>query len=71
MIFVDSSPFTQSFAYYNQDKEVEFIEVNRNSTIAELNINSCDVLIYTEDIPNLIKALQAAYNFWEKNNGRE
>lgn len=72
MIFVDQEErkSVNEFAYYNRDNEVESVKTYAGGTVTELTLDNRKVAIYSKDIPNLIKALQAAYNFWEKNNGK-
>lgn len=51
------------WGYDNEDGELECIEFAANEpSIQILCGDSPTSRIYTEDIPNLIKALQAAYN---------
>ena len=73
MIFVDQEEnrFDGKFGYTNKDGEIEFVKVwlAKVGALADINVDDKLVSVYAEDIPNLIKALQAAYNFWEKNNG--
>ena len=71
MIFVDQEErkSVNEFAYYNRDNEVEVVKTYAGGSVADLTLDNRTIHIYSEDIPNLIKALQAAYNFWKKNNG--
>jgi hypothetical protein len=58
-------PDKMEFAFSNQDGDVEYVYLEKGiAHIASIKVTGSDeVEVYFQDIPNLIKALQAAYNF--------
>ena len=55
----------EGFAYENQNGDIESVCFFREN-IVYVNINTYDpVQVYIKDIPNLILALQAAYDHWK------
>ncbi len=56
----------EGFVYCNKDGEDEF--VNLGSVVAEIVSTDSQCHIYYEDIPNLILALQAVYDYNLKGN---
>ena len=65
MIMVDEVVNNGTFGYTNKDGKVEFVKVFCGERITDFYVDDEDVSIYTEDIPKLIKALQAAKNYAE------
>ena len=67
MIMVDEkvgNKTEEKFGYTNQTGNTEYIEVRASeSSVKIVEADGDCVYIYNEDIPKLIKALQAAYNF--------
>lgn len=68
MIFVDKGNTNnhEVFAYHNKDGQVEFVEANISDPTADIRYGEDSNRlseIYYEDIPKLILALQAAYDF--------
>jgi len=59
MIMVDAD-LESKFGYTNADNEIEYVEVFPEF-YASLYTNGERLDVYIEDIPKLIKALQAAY----------
>jgi len=68
MVDEDTVKPTQ-WGYVNQDKDLETVTIDPNDTVvAKIELyGHHEVYIYTKDIPNLIKALQAACNSINKN----
>jgi hypothetical protein len=56
---------TTEFAFKNQDGDIEFVLVDKwEPEIVSIKLECSDVAcVYLKDVPLLIKALQAAYNF--------
>jgi uncharacterized protein involved in tellurium resistance len=50
----------EGFSYFNMYNEEEFVNVEGDDTVS-IRIDGNSVHIYDKDIPNLIRALQAAY----------
>ena len=65
MIMVDEVVNDGKFGYTNADGEIEFVKLHRGADLVDLYVYSGSVSIYTEDIPKLIKALQAAQKYAE------
>ena len=66
MIRVDEVVSGGNFGYKNKDGELEYVKVFCESArIVDFYIDGVIVSIYTEDIPKLIKALQAAEEYAE------
>lgn len=68
MIFVDNlnkSGVEESFAYTSTHDVVEYVYADTNASLVELKDEDGAPLskIFYEDIPKLILALQAAYDF--------
>lgn len=57
---VDSAP-TRGFGYENQDGKMEGV-VALHPGCVKLDMAGMSDRVYTEDIPNLIKSLQAIYD---------
>jgi hypothetical protein len=59
------SPDKMEFAFRNLDGDVEFVYVKKDMAhIASIKFAGAhEVEVYFQDIPMLIKALQAVYNF--------
>lgn len=55
------------FCYENKDGDTETVTVNVNNTKVAITDGSDEYLVYVDDIPNLIKALRAAYTYYEEN----
>ena len=55
----------EGFSYINKDGDEEFVSlpVGPSNVITLLFTDGEDVYIYKEDIPKLIKALEAVYNY--------
>lgn len=53
----------EGFSYLNKDNELEFVEVSTFDNTVNILTEGRTVIIYQEDIPNLIKALQSSYDF--------
>lgn len=53
---------TTQWGYTNADGLLEIVEVEGKSTVQILCEHEGVSRVYVNDIPNLIKALQAAYN---------
>lgn len=54
----------EGFSYINEDGDEESVSLPvgpRN--IVTISIERCDLVVYKEDIPKLIKALEAVYNY--------
>lgn len=60
----------EGFCYYNSDDIEEFVSIWSNCGVGVVDIitNTATVAIYTDDIPKLIKALQAAKAHIDKEN---
>ena len=64
---VDDKPeIISGYAYYNQDGVEEVVHLATDDDVIEINLDGNGtagaVYVYKKDVPNLIKALQAAYN---------
>lgn len=57
----------EGFSYLNKNGNEEYVKVE-NTNWANIFIIDGGVDVYYEDIPNLIKALQAAYDYAKENN---
>lgn len=57
-------PSFDGFSYINKDGKEESVEINLGIfDVVSINLYCCEKAhVYLEDIPNLIKALQATYN---------
>lgn len=66
MIMVDNDNLDGKFGYTNVEGDVEYVEVSENYpdavVIYNWNHNGLNE-VYVKDIPKLIKALQAAYDY--------
>lgn len=60
----------EGFCYYNSDDIEEFVSIRSKFGVGIVDIitNTDTVAIYTDDIPKLIKALQAAKAHIDKEN---
>jgi hypothetical protein len=65
--FVDQQEEVEGFAYTSLYGAIEIVEMG--GSVVEIQANHVNVEIYYEDIPNLIKALEAAHKHW-KTNGK-
>lgn len=68
MIMVDEDiMFDGKFGYKSLYGEIEYVEVLDKEGVKICDTNgSAMSVIYTEDIPKMIKALQAAYDYSKK-----
>jgi len=68
MIFVDGT-IDGSFVYYNNNREIEGVHIVSDEIFfwSGSTYTSVD-RIYIGDIPNMILALQAAYDNYKKDN---
>lgn len=54
----------KGFSYINKDGDEESVSLPvRPSNIVTISIDRCDSVVYKDDIPKLIKALEAVYNY--------
>ena len=62
---IDSNEKLEGFSYLNQDGDEETVSlpVGPSNVITLLFTDGEKVYIYKEDIPKLIKALEAVYNY--------
>ena len=60
----DEGPF-EGYVYLNNDGYDEYVEVSSSAAVKIVTYCGGNAVIYTEDIPKLIKALQMAYNYQE------
>ncbi len=58
----------EGFEYHNKDGESEYVHIDgRNcDVITVADSGAATIAIYTKDIPKLIKALQAAEQYWKE-----
>ena len=65
MIMVDEIANDGKFGYTNNDGDIEFVKSTHGWGIVDFHVDDNVVSIYKEDIPKLIKALQAAQKYAE------
>lgn len=54
----------EGFSYLNQDGDEESVSLPAGSSnIVTISIDRGDSVVYKDDIPKLIKALEAVYNY--------
>lgn len=54
----------EGFSYLNRDGDEEFVSLPVvPSNLSTISIDTGKVVVYKEDIPKLIKALEAVYNY--------
>ena len=68
MIMVDNTEASkkteEKFGYIDQTGGIDYVEVRASeNSVRIVEADGDCVYIYNEDIPKMIKALQAAYNF--------
>lgn len=56
----------EGFSYLNRDMDEEKVEIYSNDLVEIAASGDHRVAIFSEDIPKLIKALQAAYDHIQK-----
>ena len=56
----------EGFSYLNIYNEEEFVNVTGDGTVS-IRVDGNSVHLFDKDIPNLIRALQAAYEYKESN----
>lgn len=57
----ESEDYVEGFSYLNIYGEEEFVGMDRDDTTVKIEVDGERIYIYDQDIPKLIKALQAAY----------
>ena len=74
IVYVDSTKAkVDGYGYLNQDGTTEYITLPTEDGIVEVIVGRADIglggesIIYYEDIPKLIKALEAVYNHAKEN----
>lgn len=61
-----SEDVIEGFSYVNKLGEAEFVDFSLAEGVVDISVESHSISIYTSDIPKLILALQAAYDYLEK-----
>lgn len=64
----DVKSIPTQWGYTNEDGDLELVEFDGNLVVHLSSSDQTMSVVYTSDIPNLIKALQAAYNFSQEKN---
>ena len=59
----ESEDIIEGFSYMNLYDEEEFVGLVRSDNLVKIEVDGEYVYIYDQDIPKLIKALQAAYDY--------
>lgn len=63
---VDDSEEIEGFSYENKEFDLAIVSYQDDDLI-QIDEGGLTTLVYTEDIPKLIKALQAAYDYKKEN----
>ena len=59
----ESEDIIEGFSYLNLYGEEEFVGMDRDDSTIKIEVDGEHIYIYDQDIPKLIKALQAAYDY--------